>query len=252
MLIGVLIGGMVGILLSIFALGILGIIVGIRGILPPLTLLMLIMIPIFGVVISRANTLVDELENYRNGRWGEEKIIEQLRIYLDGAWTVYHSFEWPGGEGGDIDLILVGSKGVWALEVKAYSGLIVNEYDTWTRKGSFNGLPSHPGKQARGNAKRLQRLLDSKGVKIRYVEPVVAWAKSEQDPLEEKGSLIVNSPDTPVWKLDHFEKGIEQLQKRKDSLTGNEIKDINKILKGCIDDAKRLHSDHSKETSAHA
>ncbi|HEU4321720.1 MAG TPA: nuclease-related domain-containing protein [Roseiflexaceae bacterium] len=151
---------------------------------------------------------------FRVGPRGEEQIVEQLRAVLDGRWTLLRNVVVPGRGGGDIDLVLVGPPGVWALEVKAYRGLVRNRGDLWERKtrGGWARLAVHPGKQARASGARLQVLLERGGLKLAWVHPAVIWASSEAPGAEQRGMLLVEGPQTPVWQGDHLERPIDALR----------------------------------------
>jgi Holliday junction resolvase-like predicted endonuclease len=167
---------------------------------------------IFGTFLSAflavkwSDRYYDRADQYRLGRWGEEKVLDLLRCSLDGHWTLFRNFEWPHRKWGDVDLILVGAGGVWAFEVKAYSGQIRNVGDRWERKNRrrWRKLTTHPGHQARRNAARLKEYLKNNGIDLRWVEPVVIWAG-------ESGTLTFQDPATLVWNLEALSRHIEEL-----------------------------------------
>jgi hypothetical protein len=150
--------------------------------------------------------LADQAENYRKGRRGEEKTVEALRASLDGRWSLVRNFEWPGSKRGDIDLILIGPGGIWAIEVKAYTGVIRNTGDRWERKTKkgWRKLATHPGEQARRNAAQLQAYFNDRGVAIKWVEPVIIWAGEEE-------TLVTEGPSVPVWKVSELADHIDSL-----------------------------------------
>lgn len=175
---------------------------------------------------------MDQADQYRTGRRGEEKVVDMLRYALDDRWTLFRNFEWPSRRWGDVDLILVGSRGVWAFEVKAYSGQVRNIGDCWQRKArwGWRKLTTHPGKQARQNAKLLKKYLENRGVDVRWVEPVVAWAG-------EPGSLIAQDPATPVWDLEGLPDHVEDLWQRK-HLPDETVQQVVEILERAVQAAK--------------
>lgn len=67
------------------------------------------------VVIQRQ---ILHVRTFRQGRKGEERIVEQLRSVLDHRWTIYRNLQLPDRKS-DLDLVLVGPGGVWAVQVKA-------------------------------------------------------------------------------------------------------------------------------------
>jgi Holliday junction resolvase-like predicted endonuclease len=175
---------------------------------PCWVLLSVLSISVLLLSMSRAivDRYIDQADQYRMGRWGEEKVMDVLRYSLDGRWTLFRNFEWPNRKWGDVDLILAGPGGIWAFEVKAYSGQVCNIGDRWQRKArwGWRKLTSHPGHQARRNAARLKEYLDAQNVDVRWVQPVVVWAG-------EQGILTVEDPATSVWDLEELSDRIEDL-----------------------------------------
>ena len=55
-----------------------------------------------------------QIDNYRKGQEGEDRLVEAMRHSLDGTWTLFRNITLPGRNQGDIDLVLVGPTGVWA------------------------------------------------------------------------------------------------------------------------------------------
>src|SRR5262249_46479581 len=54
----------------------------------------------------------------RAGRKGEDQVVEQLRQALDHRWTIYRNLQLPDHKD-DLDPVLVGPGGIWAVQVKA-------------------------------------------------------------------------------------------------------------------------------------
>jgi hypothetical protein len=175
----------------------------------------------------------DQADQYRTGRWGEEKVVDVLRYSLDSRWTLFRNFEWPNRKWGDIDLILVGPGGVWVFETKAYSGQIRNVGDRWERRTQWRWrrLTTHPGLQARRNAARLNDYLRNKGVRVPWVEPVVAWAG-------EQGSLTVEDPATPVWSLAELTEHSEELWQSRD-LPDERVRQVVDVLDRAVQEAQK-------------
>lgn len=157
----------------------------------------------FKMIVSR---YADQADDYRSGRWGEERAVEALRYALDGRWTIIRNLEWPNRKWGDVDLVLVGPGGVWAFEVKAYSGLIRNMGDRWQRKTGrrWRGMTVNPGKQVGRNATNLREYLAAHGIRLKWVHAAVLWAG-------ESDTLILDDPATPVWTLEDIADHVEDL-----------------------------------------
>jgi hypothetical protein len=137
------------------------------------------------------------IETYRKGQEGEEEFVETMRRNLDGHWTLFRNVRLPGSKG-DIDAILVGPPGVWVLEVKTFSGEYQNIGEHWMHRAGrrWKVLRKSPSRQAKTHAVQLHHFLKRQGIH-QWVEPVVVWASRE-------GTVKVESPAVPVWKIDHL------------------------------------------------
>ncbi len=72
-------------------------------------------------------------KNSRRGRLGENAVVETIRAAVDNHWTIFRNLHLPDRKD-DIDIALVGPGGVWALEVKAFSGSVRSQNGTWERQ----------------------------------------------------------------------------------------------------------------------
>jgi tetratricopeptide (TPR) repeat protein len=195
----------------------------------------LVLFAVIGFLVGAArftDRYRDLADQYRLGRWGEEKVVDALRYSLDGRWTLFHNFEWPNRRWGDMDLVLVGPGGVWVFEVKAYSTRVRNIGDRWERRSGrgWRKLTTHPGHQARRNAARLKEYLKSHSVDVRWVEPAVVWAG-------EPGSLAVEDPATPVWNLEELSDHAEELWQSR-SLPEEAVQQVVGVLERVIQTAQ--------------
>lgn len=123
-----------------------------------------------------------------------------------------------------MDLILVGPRGVWAFEVKAYRGEIRNRGDHWERKGRWrwHTLSKQPGRQAKRNAASLNEYLGQQGIKCGWVQPIILWAS-------EGGSLTLQDPAVPVWRVHEIQEHIEELWQGR-PLSDNAAQEIVRVL----------------------
>ena len=67
---------------------------------------------------------------WKNGHEGEERVRDYLGQCLDDSWTWLGGYHNPGGE---IDTLLVGPSGIYAMEIKNYKGVIECDGDEWWR-----------------------------------------------------------------------------------------------------------------------
>ena len=115
----------------------------------------------------------DKERKYLSGREGELKLDEFLGSLLGDKWTVLAGYRNIKGE---IDRILVGPLGIFAIEIKNINGLVSCDGDVWTRDkydrygnlkesnvliidGKEDGRRRCPGKQLNEPADVLERYL---------------------------------------------------------------------------------------------
>jgi hypothetical protein len=154
------------------------------------------------------------LKNYRQGQEGEERVIEVIRQSLDGNWQLFRNVVLPSYKS-DIDAVLVGTSGVWILEVKAYSGEHRNIGEQWEfKKGNhWKSADTNPSQQAKRNATQLAAFFKVENIKL-WVEPIVVWANLDD-------SLTVQNPAVKVWTLEHLSDELG-------NLTGDPIPDASR------------------------
>jgi hypothetical protein len=143
-------------------------------------------------------SLDESIENYRKGEEGEERVEIVLRQALDGRWAYFRNVIVPGRPKSDIDGILVGPPGVWALEVKTLTGEYRNIGDEWEYRAGNQWKPTRakPSWQADKNAIALKNFLAADGIKL-YVNGAVVWANPDS-------RLTVENPSVAVWELDRL------------------------------------------------
>ncbi|MGD8966996.1 MAG: nuclease-related domain-containing protein, partial [Anaerolineae bacterium] len=135
----------------------------------------------------------DAWKNFKAGRLGEERLTALLQQHLSENWVLFRNVVLPQSSG-DIDAVLVGPRGVFALEVKAYSGEYRNAGEIWQRRayGLWRMLERNPTRQARRNAVTLSKYLERRGIDV-WVEPRVVWAGDSR--------IWLEKPAVRVWKL---------------------------------------------------
>lgn len=148
--------------------------------------------------------LDEQIENYRRGDEGEERVVEKARRALDGQWTLFRNVMLPGRRG-DLDVVLVGPSGIWAIEVKALRGQYRNRGETWEQQSGsrWRRIRRNPSSQARRRAAALAEFLKADGIKT-YVHVAIAWANEESQ-------ILVEDPTVPIWTLDRLEDELGNL-----------------------------------------
>jgi predicted RecB family endonuclease len=185
----------------------------------------------------------ERAEQAKTGGRGEKRVLDVLRASLNGPWAVFHDLEWPNRRWGDVDLVLVGAGGVWALEVKAYERTIRNIGERWEYKGrwGWRKLSRDPGHQAKRNAMNVRDYLDLHGVRVKWVQPVIVWAGDDK-------TLTVEDPAVPVWRVSEFTERMEDLW-REQKLTGDQVEKCTAILSQVIETAAATKAKSEKAMS---
>lgn len=155
------------------------------------------------------NRLEKKIDNYRRGQEGENNIVDKMRHLLDGNWYLFRNVVLPGHNKSDIDAVLIGPSGVWALEIKTFNGRYRVIGDQWQYKKNQTWKPvkSDPTRQAVNNAKRLSDFIKNNHSTM-WVTPVVIWASPSD-------TLTVENSTTNIWRL-------EQLSDEVGNLWGNQ------------------------------
>jgi hypothetical protein len=166
-----------------------------------------------------------QIENYRLGEEGEERVLQAILQVLDGNWTLFQNINLPGRNKADLDLVLVGPPGVWALEVKNYRGKYRNKGDHWEyRRGKvWKPLKSRPSQQALNGAARLGNFFKADGINT-FVTPVVIWATEE-------GTLEVENPQVAVWTYDRLSDELGNIWQKEKLSKSEQEKIIWKLTK---------------------
>lgn len=151
------------------------------------------------------NRLETQINNHRQGQQGENNVVDRMRHLLDGNWHLFRNVVLPGGNKSDIDAVLIGPQGVWALEIKTFNGQYRVIGDQWQQKKGqlWKPIKSNPTQQAVSNAKRLSYFIRNRNVKV-WVTPVVVWACPGNP-------LIIQNSTMTIWQLDQLTDEIGNL-----------------------------------------
>ncbi len=188
----------------------------------PLPLVMLL--PIFWLA-DRMVELWQEEQSFRRGQQGEIKVARRLRQRLGGDWTLFRNVQLPGGRG-DIDMVLLGPAGLFALEVKAYAGRYRYRRWRWYRRGvtGWRWMHHNPGKQVRANARRLEAYVEEALGRDFRVEPRLVWVGP--------GSLRLEHPEVRVWFLERLHDEAERLATLPTVLSAEDRALLSGLLRG--------------------
>jgi hypothetical protein len=84
---------------------------------PVLIVVAVLLAVIVWQIYNESRRAYKEYGNYKRGREGEDKVAQQMQAHLDGQWTVFRNVLLPGRRD-DIDFVLVGPAGIFAVETK--------------------------------------------------------------------------------------------------------------------------------------
>ncbi len=130
-------------------------------------------------------------QNFGKGQSGENVVIAELRKLPD-AYSVFRNFKMPG-MCGDVDMIVIGPTGVFAIEVKSSRFKNIKLAEGELRLGRFKGRIL---RTIRRKAKQLNcHILENIGI-YQFVAPVVVFSHPESIPHfgmhEVDGVIVIN------------------------------------------------------------
>ena len=162
------------------------------------------------------------------GIQGEEEVIKALSV-LDDTYVLINDVNLAGGAG-NIDHIVLGPNGVFVIETKNYSGVVVCSGDSWlrhysgTRRRRNFGLGS-PSRQAKRNALSVKKVVESVKGFCRmniWVDAVVVFPNPHVKlHLKNPTITILRSEELPNYIL---------TRKLNYQLSPNEIREIGQVI----------------------
>ncbi len=179
------------------------------------------------------NRLDKQIEQYRRGQEGEDSAVQLIVQALDGNWHLFRNISIPGRNKGDLDLVLVGPPGIWALEVKNLRGEYRNIGETWERKNGKNwkAAGGNPSRQANNSAYRLKNFLKADHVNT-FVNSAVIWANSESP-------LTIENPSVAVWRYDRLPEELGNIWQGEKLPDAERNKIVQKLTRLCEQQMKK-------------
>lgn len=173
-----------------------------------------------------------QIEDYRLGQEGEDNVVQLIVQALDGSWHVFRNVVIPGRNKADLDLVLVGPPGVWALEVKNFRGEFRNQGETWEymRGKTWKAASKNPSRQANNNSLRLKNFLKADGINA-FVNSAIIWANSE-------GKLAIENPTVTVWQYSRLADELGNIWQGEKLSEPERNKIIEKLTKLCNNQRK--------------
>ncbi len=160
-----------------------------------------ISLPLLGFIITALAILMFKLSfrrwsNWFAGKQGEETVSQALKA-LSNDYALLNDLTLPDSRG-NVDHLLIGPNGLFAIETKNYSGNVKCDGDRWfVGRRAINSL----SKQAKRNSMAIRAGLTSlhaeKGVKVPYVSPLLVF-------VNKRIRLDLCGPTIPVLRLDEL------------------------------------------------
>ena len=120
---------------------------------------------------------------WKSGLNGERKVVSNISNKLGNEHSLFNDVMLKDGiRGGNVDHIIIGPRGIFAIETKSIEGIITINGDNWEGKKS-------PSLQAKNNAKRIYRLLTNSRIldrQLPLVQAIVVLSNSKAEPKIEK------------------------------------------------------------------
>ena len=167
--------------------------------------------------------------NYRGGLQGEHMTIESLQN-LPNSYCLINDVNLPNGYG-NIDHIVLGSNGIFAIETKNFEGELRCEGDNWYQYKDTWKIPEEheiksPSKQVKGNALKLKQYIESKNIFSKslrlWVEGIVVFTHNNV-------ILHCDNPTVPVFKVNQLCNYIRN-KESKIKFSSHELEKVAKIL----------------------
>lgn len=183
-----------------------------------------LLLPLFWLS-DRFVELWHEEQNFRRGQLGESEVARLLRLGLGDDWTLFRNVKLPGSKA-DIDMVLLGPPGIFALEVKAYTGNYRYAKQHFYRHAmmTWRRLHHNPGKQARAAGGVLRAYVAGTLNEDVWVEPRLVWVGP--------GALTLEEPEVYVWFAEKLDQETERLRALPRKLSGEKRAALSGLLRG--------------------
>lgn len=156
----------------IIIIGVVLVVVGIVGYIFSGLLIGLVIIGLFILVYG-----LNKSKSWKKGAKGENLVAKSLNT-LPKDYFVFNDVNLPNGRG-NIDHVVVGPKGIFAIETKNLSGSFIVEDDIWYYHTGMRTTKSksQPGKQIKRNAMILSNHLKENGINTSnlWINSIVAF-----------------------------------------------------------------------------
>ena len=157
------------------------------------TFMFIVSVLSFGLMFHYLKPSKEE-KKYKAGVAGEKQFMRLLERYPG-----YKFYSLKLSHGGDIDALLISRKGVFAFEVKNYSGIIRCVEDEWGRikigkgGGRYEGYVGNPSEEAVRHANDLQGYLHRMGIPVEVLPVVVISDKKAELHVDNCSAVVLRA-----------------------------------------------------------
>ena len=148
---------------------------------------------------------------YLGGWSGEKHVISLLQSTLSDKYYLINGLHFQDRRG-DIDHVVLGPNGIFAIETKNWNGKISCKGDTWKREGKRHATGSGPSEQAKKNAGRVRHVIEGSRrfpFSVR-VEPIVVFTNDHAE-------LRITNPTVAILRLQQLPSYIMSYQNQNHS-----------------------------------
>jgi len=187
-------------------------------------LVAVLLLPLFALSDRFVELRQEEL-NFRRGQLGESEVARLLRLGLGADWALFRNVKLPGSDV-DIDMVLLGPPGVFALEVKAYTGNYRYTKQRFYRRTmmAWRRMQHNPGKQARAAAGLLHGYITDTLNEDVWIAPRLVWVGP--------GDLMLEEPEVFVWFIAKLDQETERLRALPRKLSVEKRAALSGLLRG--------------------
>lgn len=147
---------------------------------------------------------ISPYQHWKSGLNGERKVVNNISSKLGNEHSLFNDVMLKDGKRlGNIDHIIVGPRGIFAIETKHIHGTVIVNGDVW------KGVRGSPSIQAKNHARRIYILLNNENIlnrQIPYVEAIVVLSSRktqltiEQNPERCKVIQIKDLTDNSLYE----------------------------------------------------
>src|SRR4030042_5706822 len=132
---------------------------------------------LMGILVTFGTILIMlPYRTYKSGLTGERNVVKNISVKLSSEYSLFNDVMLRDGKrGGNIDHIIIGPRGIFAIETKNNKNKVTANGDIW------EGVRDSPSGQAKFHAKRIYEILKNSRISegIPFVKAVVVFSNGK-------------------------------------------------------------------------